>query len=104
MAHALAVAIKESSEYTSYMEAKERAGTNDELSDALNDFRGKQFEVQKKQMLGESFGPEVMAQMQELAQVLMKDPLAAEFLQAEMRFTLMVNDVYQIIAEAVRTE
>jgi hypothetical protein len=33
----------------------------------------------------------------------MRDPLAAEYMQAEVRFTLMVNDVYEIIAEAVKT-
>jgi hypothetical protein len=34
----------------------------------------------------------------------MKDPLAAEYLQTEVRFTLMVNDVYGILAEAVKSE
>jgi hypothetical protein len=41
--------------------------------------------------------------MQNLSQILMRDPLAAEYLQAEMRFTLMVNDVYEILGGAIKT-
>lgn len=100
----LAAAIKNSSEYQSYIAAKEKASENAELTDAINDFRSKQFELQKKQMLGETIGPEVMSQVQGLSVILMRDPLAAEYLQAEMRFTLLVNDVYSIIGEAVKSE
>jgi len=31
----------------------------------------------------------------------MRDPLAAEFMQAQMRFSLMMNDVYKILGEAM---
>ncbi|MDR3072785.1 MAG: YlbF family regulator [Clostridiales Family XIII bacterium] len=104
MAKELSDAIRASEEYRAYIAIKEKAGQNPELTEALNDFRGKQFEMQKRQMMGENPGPDVLAQMQNLGQILMRDPLAAEFLQAEMRFTLIVNDVYQILAEAVKTD
>ena len=102
-AHELAQAIRQSEEYTTYMAAKERASQNAELADSLNDFREKQFDLQRRQLAGEQPGPETLEQMQNLAQILMRDPLAAEYLQAEVRFTLMVNDVYGILAEAVQS-
>ena len=33
--------------------------------------------------------------------LLAQDPLAAEYLQCEMRFSLMINDVYQILSEVI---
>ena len=61
----------------------------------------KQFEVQTKQMMGEQVGADIMGQVQELYQIMAKDPLAAQYLQAEMRFNLMMNDVYKILGDAI---
>jgi cell fate (sporulation/competence/biofilm development) regulator YlbF (YheA/YmcA/DUF963 family) len=102
-ARELAEAISQSEEYASYLAAKEQAGTNNELAEAINDLHEKQFDMQRRQINGEEIGPEFIGQMQNLTQILMRDPLAAEYLQAEVRFTLMVNDVYEILAEAVKT-
>jgi len=104
MARELAAALKESDEYIGYMKAKEDASKNPELTDMLNDFQEKQFELQRKQLAGETLGPEYMEQIQKLYGILMADPLAAAYIQAEVRFSLMVNDVYQILGEAVKSE
>ncbi|MDR1953415.1 MAG: YlbF family regulator [Clostridiales Family XIII bacterium] len=104
MARELAAGIRNSDEYREYIAAKEKAAQNPELADALNDFQEKQFDLQRKQLSGEQLGPELMTQMRELSQILMKDPLAAEYIQAEVRFTLMVNDIYTILGEAVKSE
>ena len=104
MARELAAALKESDEYISYMDAKEKASRNPELTDMLNDFQEKQFELQRKQIAGEGPGPEYMEQIQKLYGILMTDPLAASYIQAEVRFSLMVNDIYQILGEAVKSE
>lgn len=103
-AHELAKMIKESPQYVEYMRVKEKVGQNPELTEMVNDFQGKQFELQKLQMSGQELGPEMMQQVQNLYGILMKDPVAAEYIQAEVQFSLMVNDVYQIIAEAVKTD
>jgi cell fate (sporulation/competence/biofilm development) regulator YlbF (YheA/YmcA/DUF963 family) len=104
LARQLADAIKQSAEYETYVAVKAKASESADLSDAINDFHAKQFAMQQRQMAGTPPGPEDMAQIQNLAQVLSRDPLAAEYLQAEVRFTLMVNDVYTILAEAVKTD
>ncbi|MDR0356863.1 MAG: YlbF family regulator [Clostridiales Family XIII bacterium] len=104
MARELANAIRSSDEYKTYIAAKEKASKNPELANALNDFREKQFELQRKQLAGDEIGSDLMERVREFSQILMKDPLASEYLQSEIRFTLMVNDVYSILAEAVKSE
>jgi len=101
-ARELSIAIKESREYNDYVEAKERASVNQELVAALNDYQEKQFELQKKTMLGEEVGREVMDQMQNLYQILASDPAAAAYLQAQMRFAMLVNDVYKVLGDVVK--
>ncbi|MDD4563894.1 MAG: YlbF family regulator [Eubacteriales bacterium] len=101
-AHNLARAIKESPEYKEYIELKDAASLNEELTNMLNDFRSKQIEMQAKQMMGEDLGPELMESIQELSQIVMKDPLAMQYVQAEARFTLMVNDIFGILGEVIK--
>ena len=101
-AHNLARAIKESPEYKQYADLKAEASKNEELASMLNDFQAKQFELQAKQMIGEEMGPDLMEQIQSLYQILMRDPLASQYVQAEMRFSLLVNDVYNILGEVIR--
>ena len=100
-AHNLAKAIKESEEYIQYEEIKNSVSGNDELAGMLNDFQGKQFEIQAKQMMGEEIGEEMMGQIQSLYGIMMQDPTAAQYLQAEIRFSLMMNDIYKILGDVI---
>ena len=101
-ARELSIAIKESQEYRDYMDAKERASQNQELVAALNDYQEKQFDLQKKTLLGEDIGQDIMQQMQDLYQILARDPAAAAYLQAQIRFAMMVNDIYRTLGDVVK--
>ncbi len=101
-AHALAKALKESREYENYMEMKAKVSENEELSASLNDFQQKQFQLQAQQMMGAEGDASIGEQVQSLMQILMRDPLAAQYLQAEFAFTVMFSDVYKIIQDAIR--
>lgn len=101
-AHALARALKEAPEYKAYLELKEEVSRNAELSESLNDFQAKQFQLQAQQVLGGEAETDMMEQMQTLYQILAKDPLAARYLQAEFAFTRLVSDVYGILGEVIR--
>ncbi|MEG0829015.1 MAG: YlbF family regulator [Anaerovoracaceae bacterium] len=100
-AHGLATAIKESEEYKQYEEIKVRAKQNSELDKTLKDFQAKQFQLQAKQMMGEQVDEDAMQQVQALYGVMMQDPLAAEYLQCEMRFSMMMKDVYEILGKVI---
>ncbi len=100
-AHRLEQAIRESEEYKQHQAAKEKIKANPELEKSLNDFKAKQISLQASQMMGQQVSQEAMAQVQSLYTILAQDPLAAEYLQCEMRFSLMINDVYQILAKVI---
>ena len=67
----------------------------------IEDFHMKQMEVQAKQLMGEEVSQEMMQQVQNLYQVVATDPLAAQYLQCEMRFQVMMQDVYKILGEVM---
>ena len=93
-AHGLAQAIKASQEFIQYDALKKQVDANPELAAMVK-------EVQAKQMMGEQMNAEMMAQAQQLYAIMMRDPLAMQYMEAQMRFSLMMNDVYKIIGEAV---
>ena len=99
LAHQLATAIKESEEFKQYDEKKTRVDANPDLKAAINDFMTKQLEFQTDQMLGKEPNEETFQQLQQLSAILMQDPLSAEYLQCQMRFSMMMSDVYKIIGE-----
>ena len=99
-AHGLAQAIKASEEFKQYSAVKEKVKANPELDKMLKDFQQKQFELQAKQMMGEEVNDEAMSSVQSLYSIMASDPLCAEYLQAEMRFSLMMKDVYESLGEA----
>lgn len=102
-AHGLAQAIKASEEFKQYDALKKEIDANEELSKMIKDFQAKQLEFQMKQMSGEQVSQEDMSMVQQLYAIMAKDPLAAKYLETEMRFSLMMKDVYEIIGEAIGT-
>ena len=98
-AHQLATAIKGSEEFKQYDRSKKQIEANPELDRAVKDFMARQFEVQAAQMMGQGPDAETIQKMQQLSAALMTDPTAANFIQCQMRFSMMMADVYKIIGE-----
>ena len=98
-AHQLAKAILESEEFKQFDATKNQIEENPELDKAIKDFMGKQLELQTMQMMGQSVDESAFQQLQQLSVVLMQDPPAANYLQCQMRFTMMMSDVYKIVGE-----
>ncbi len=101
-AHNLARSIKESNEYQEYARIKAEVSENAELSQILNDFQQKQYALQAQQMLGQDISPDMMSQVQELMQIIMRDPQAARYVQAEMVFSKLIADIYGILGEVIK--
>ncbi len=99
-AHQLAAAIKESEEFKQYDSLKKQVEANPELNKAVKDFMTRQFEIQAAQVMGQQVDADAFQQLQQLSAVLMQDPTAAGYLQCQARFTIMMNDVFNIIGEA----
>ncbi|WP_027868737.1 YlbF family regulator [Eubacterium sp. AB3007] len=100
-AHGLAAAIKASEEFRQFDELRKRVEANPDLNGMIKDYERKQMEFQAKQMTGEMSAENMQQQMSDLYAVVMKDPLAAQYLQAQMRFSVMMADVYKILGDAM---
>lgn len=100
-AHNLAKAIKESGEYKDYERVRSLAETDPQLKDMLKQLQEMQLTIQTAQLTGQQADPQIMQQFQSLYTMLMANPKAAEYMQAEMRLSIMVKDVFEILGEAV---
>ena len=100
-AHNLCRAIKESEEYKQYIAANEKIKENEDVKKMLDDFTKKQMELQAKQAMGEKIDDQIKESVQQLSGIVMSDPAAAEFIQSQARFGIMMQDVFKLIDEAV---
>jgi len=99
-AHNLALAIKESEEFKQYDNNRKLVDQKPEISKMIKDFEAKSMEMQMKQLQGEQVGPDTIQGIQQLYQIVLQDPLAANYMQTSMRFSLMMKDVYEILGDA----
>ena len=100
-AHQLAKAIQESEEYKHFHAAELQLETKPELDQMMKDFQAKSMEIQLKQMSCEQPDAEDIQKIQQLYGIVAMDPLAASYMESEMRFSIMMKDVYEIIGEAI---
>ena len=100
-AHSLAKAIKESNEFIEFEKVKKQVDADEQLSQMLKDLQEKQMQIQTAQMTGKEPDAELISQMQSLATMVGTKPLAAQYMQAEATFSVMINDVFGIIGEAI---
>ena len=82
-----------------YDQAKAKLKENPELEKMIKDVQKKQFEMQAMVMMGQEVPQDQMASIQALYAIILKDPVAAQYMETEMRFSVMMKDVYEILGE-----
>ncbi len=100
-AHTLAHAIKDSEEFKKFRELEGQVKDNESLKAMVEDFQKRQLELQALQLQGIQPDEEKITKLQELFEILSKDPKAAEFFQAEMRFNQLMTDVSKILGDVM---
>ena len=100
-AHGLARAIKESNEFKEFDRMRKEVEQDADVSQMLGELQKLQIELQTAQMTGNQPDADTMSRMQSLSTMLATKPLAAKFMQTEAAFSVMMNDVFRIIGEAV---
>ncbi|MBQ6388290.1 MAG: YlbF family regulator [Mogibacterium sp.] len=100
-AHDLARAIRESGEFKEFDRIRKEAEQDNDVTQMLAEFHQLQIQLQTAQMTGNTPDQDMMSRMQSLGTMLATKPLAARYMQAEAAFTIMMNDVFGIIGEAV---
>ena len=100
-AHSLARAIKESNEFLEFDKVRKEVEADKEVSEMIADMQKLQIELQTAQISGQQPPEDLMSRIQSLSTMLATKPLAAKFMQSEAAFSVMMNDVFQIIGEAM---
>ncbi|MBC3795809.1 YlbF family regulator [Acetobacterium tundrae] len=100
-ANNLAKALKESTEYKNFLAAKEKLEKEPEKFEMTKDYIRKQMEVQSMQMMGQEIPEEQISSYNTLANTIMGMPEIAEFFQTQMYFSVIFQDITDIIAKAV---
>ncbi|SHH60580.1 YlbF family regulator [Sporanaerobacter acetigenes] len=103
-AHRLAKSIKESDEYKEYLEKQKKAFLNEKNKEMIEDLRQRAFEIQMEQLSGNEVSEEKVEKVQKLQDVLMLNPDIKDYFMAEMRFSQLIADIYDIIEEAVNVD
>jgi len=100
-ANSLAKALKESTEYKNFLTAKQKLEKDPSKYDMAKDYIRKQMQAQSMQMMGQEMDEEQINSYNTLANTIMGIPEIAEFFQAQMYFSVIFQDITDIIAKAV---
>lgn len=98
----LAKSIKESREYNEYKEIKKELSSMPELKSQVDEFEKIRYEEQLLAMQGETQSEEKMKKLQELYEILVKNPKVKDYFDKEVRFNVLIADVNKIIGEAIK--
>ncbi|KGG81464.1 YlbF family regulator [Caloranaerobacter azorensis] len=101
IAHSLARAIKNSEEYKDYKKKRERVFADKNIKEMVLDFKKKAIEIQMQRMTGEEVPKERLEKFEKLEEIVMGNPIIYDFFMAEIRLGQMMNDIYEILGEAV---
>ena len=102
VANNLAKAIQERKEYKEYKKAKEEVQAVPEMKAKIDEFEKIRYEVQVMSFQGDQQDEEKMKKLQEMYDILMKEPKIKEYFDIEVRFNIMLADVNKIISESVK--
>ena len=100
--NSLARAIKESKEYKEYKEIKNELSKTPDLKEKVDEFEKIRYEEQVLAMQGEKQSDEKMKKLQELYEILVKNPQIKDYFDKEVRFNVLIADVNKIIGESIK--
>ena len=72
---------------------------DESASTMVDDFREKQFDMQRRELLGEEVKEQELEKIQELYNILNMNKNAAEYLNAEFSYARLMQDISEILAE-----
>lgn len=103
-AHETARAIKESSEYLNYRQARENLEANQNAWQMMKDIRAKQTDLQQQILTGQEPSQEKIAELNTLMEEVTGRSDAVNFLKTEMALIRVVEEVQLVIIQALGVE
>lgn len=104
IAHQLAKALRESTEYKEYKSAMEAVEGDQSKKTIVDEFRKTQLEVQGLKAFGQDVSEEQMKKLSDLYNLVSLDEQVKNLIQAEQRLGLMLSDIHRIIGDALKLE
>jgi cell fate (sporulation/competence/biofilm development) regulator YlbF (YheA/YmcA/DUF963 family) len=92
--------VRGSKEYQEYLREKDRVKKYPELKKRLDDFRMKNFQMQN----GDDRALEMLDQMEQEYDRLMENPVVSGFLNKELAFCRLMQDINMSLAESIDFE
>ena len=99
--HSLVKEIKDTPEYTNYIMIKEKVRKDADLYAKMKELKEEQKKEQIKYINGESISEETKKELQQKYSIIIRNPLAVEFYQAEISLDVLLADVQKILAEGL---
>ncbi len=93
--------LKKSPAYIDYLNYKTFLEDHPELFEQVNVFRKRSFDIQVGHKYGYFNAYENLLQLNEEYDDLLSEPIVRSFLNAELEVSKMINQIYNVFAEAV---
>lgn len=103
-AHDLARVLAKTEEYQNYKKNYDLVMKNPDKAERINSYRKKLMDWQVKNMGSNDPDEEELDNIKELNKALMMDTEIRDFMEAEMSFLQIYNDVNTIITDAIQLE
>lgn len=103
-ANNLAKALKECTEVIELKKASEKVKENETNKKMLEDFRKIQVKAYTEQIQNGEVSQETKGKLQSSGVVVAGNPVVAEYLNAEQKFSVMWNDIMKILNDAIDIE
>lgn len=104
LAKQLGKALADSSEYQNYKKTKQILDQHESARVMMEDFRKKQWELERKKLNGEKPTPANEEELRKLSEVIALNPYIRDYLMAEYQFSQIMMEVQKIIGQAVGLE
>lgn len=100
--HELARAIRDSETFGRVFQAKQRVESDASSLQMVQDFRRRQFELEAKQMMGQTITDSEQEMLRKLAEVIELNRDVREYLQSEFQLSMFFADVQKVLGELVK--
>ena len=100
-AHDLAHAMRESEEYKELMAAQEAVKADSVATGLVRTFMAQQMQWEYAKLSGAPEADDLQKKQEELMPQIQANTAAANYLQAQMRWSQVSNDIYKIISEPI---
>jgi cell fate (sporulation/competence/biofilm development) regulator YlbF (YheA/YmcA/DUF963 family) len=101
LAHEMARSLKETDQYINYKRCMDQINANEGLKKMIDDFQALNIQAQSAVMTGQQPDAELQQKLQSTYAIIMQDPTCSAFLNAQMAFSTVLSDIYQILGEAI---